>query len=657
MASYQSRAARLRKLQRRIEAEAQRAVALPEGVLLHAPWAMWGVGICAVWRRMARALADTGVPVQLSLDPFYGGAHPQALAEVADLAGQRVRPRAFVGGFSTAGDAEQAKKIEAILQRSPDAVITTMIERDRIGPLSVAAANRCRQIWLPCDANIEAFRKSGVEAQRLRKVRVPFFPNDPHLGLVGRARSPGPTHFYHVGTVDRRKDQPKMVLSFLGAFRPGEAVLTIKTTMIGVDVFEGVETDEQVLANGWTTELVGRSVQVVNEMWSEVSMLALHRRGDVYLSLSHAEGWDMPAMDALLSGNQLVYTASGGPEEFASEGDLLVPTTSTPLCAPSFGWEPDARWSDYDRAAASAAMRHAHENPLPKEHRRTWAGYTAADVGALMKQLLESEPARLLRAPSRGTKKDSLAIVSLFRQCPEEVVRYRAQVEALDWPSTPEVVCVEGDSTDWTPDLLDLWEQCDDRHVHVIHHSLGNPLFGSTLNPLRLLTLATVSNVGFDFVADHLDVEYVLFLTSDLLCPPDLPRRLRDVLGSREIAAARPGVVAPMIWWTDPAGDDVFYDTWAFRADAKRRDPRFDNSPRREALLTALGPGPERLESVGSVLFCRAAPIYAGVRYTLDEDVVGFCKNMRGAGYSVWADPTTGIYHPRKVHTEEIRET
>ncbi|HYV99706.1 MAG TPA: hypothetical protein VE967_19760 [Gemmatimonadaceae bacterium] len=616
----------------------------------HAPWALWGVGICAAWRRLARALSDTRLPVYLTLDPFYGHARPEAAAEVMDML--RALPvSAFVGGFPTRGDAEQAAEINRLVSRPLPVALTTMIERDRIGPQSVAQANRVKQWWLPNQKNIDAFRNSGVQDFRLHKVHVPFFPNDPHLGLLGRERSPGPIHFYRIGVLDTRKDQKKSLHAFLRAFRPGEARLTLKTTHVAGSLADlwTLLADPEVRANGWTTESIRQWVRVPVEVWSEAELLALHRDGDVYLSLSHGEGWDMPAFDALLSGNRMIYSESGGPEEFAAEGDIRVKASAMLPCDPVYGWEPDAKWWDFDLDSAAAAMQEAAAHPLPKRERRSWAGFTSADVGALMRTLLEDLVSPTIarvapRPPPRDVKKNRLAIVSLFRQCPEVVRRYRAQIESLDWAERPFVVCVEGDSTDETPDLLDAWARENDR-VSVLHVSLGNPLFGSTLNPVRLKTLAHVSNVGLDFITEHLEVEYVLFLTSDLMYAPDLAKRLQRTLDERP----RAGLVAPMVW-----RGNQFYDSWAFRRSAGHIDPLFGKGPTRDE-VARFAQSPIELESVGSVLFCRAAPIYGGVRFSETDDVVGFSKNMRRAGFAIYADPAAEVHHPHEVHAVEIR--
>lgn len=614
----------------------------PAGVGIEAPWSLWANGFSEVWRRLGRALALSGVPVQMLPDPLYKTPHKLAEAEIGGLRSS-VKAFAFIGGFPTAGDSQQAEEMRRLLRGRQHVVLSTMIERDRIGPLSVAAANSAAQVWLFNQQNRDAFRRCGVREEKMSVVHVPFFPDDPHLKLVGRQRDPGPIHFYRIGVADSRKDFDKTIVAFCRAFRPGEAFLTLKASVLRQSL-ESWRSDLTCLDNGWNNSSFAHYVSVVPGIWSEGQLLDLHRRGDVYLSLSHGEGWDMPAFDALLSGNRMIYTPSGGPQEFASDDDLLVPMPRSVPCDPVYAWEEDACWGDYDLGVAVVALQKAASRLHPKRHARSWTGFTAADVGALMQGLLRQAPASPTKNSSSVkprhpfAKACSLAIVSLFRQCPERVAVYRERFNELRWPGSLNLVCVEGDSTDETPKLLDAWAKADAR-VHVLHKNLGKPLFGSVENATRFATLATVTNHGLDYIVQNLDVSHVLYLTSDLLHGPDLAERLLDVLNSLDDRAA---AVSPMIW----NKRDVFHDTWAFRENAAVKSPLFGPSPTKRHLSQQLGMAPRQLQATGSILLCKAAPIYAGARFTLDMDVVGFCGQLQQLGFTVWADPTTDAVHP-----------
>lgn len=623
--------------------------------IFSAIWEHRGIGLSIAWRRQARALSEAGVNVALVSSAPGTTPSEHARLEVLKLLQPVHKPVVFLGAFPTNSDTVVRNSVEKILQKAQAAgipenrvALINMIERDRIGPLSVSAINRAAQVWLPNEANIAALARSGVERAKLRKVYVPFFDDNPILKLVGRRREPGRTRFYHVGTLGNRKHQTKMLRAFFRAFRPGEAHITIKTSFVEpgspnpLRALREALADEHALRQGWSEDSALSDVALIHAVWTEDQVIDLHRRSDVYVSLSHGEGWDMPAYDALLAGNRMVYTASGGPQEFAAEGDLLVDTIATPRCSSEYRWEPDARWIDYDVNTAAEALRTAHENPIEKKHRRSWDAFTAKSVGGLMREYVEE-----MREPSRHkhARKPRLAIVSLFRDCADTVDAYVRRIETLNWPGPdPYVVCVEGDSADDTGERLDSWAERSPR-VKVLHHDLGKRKYGSVINPERLYVLSTVSNVGLDYIAKNLEVDYVLFVTSDLLYEPDLAVRLFSALSTVSTSA---GLVSPMLWMRQASGRDVFYDSWAFR-ESKALCSTYGAAhigPERSALLAKLGTKPYELMSVGSTLFCRAEAIYQGVRFTTELDVVGFCHQMRANGYTVWADPTTHMRHP-----------
>ncbi len=120
-------------------------------------------------------------------------------------------------------------------------------------------------------------------------------------------------------------------------------------------------------------------------------MLELHRMGDVYLSLSRGEGFDMPAFDAKLSGNLMVYTPSGGPQDFCGEFDQVVPISGIVECDPFYNWPKEARYLDYDVAAAARAIQRAMSLVTSGTRERgldlTW--FSAERVGRRMAADLE----------------------------------------------------------------------------------------------------------------------------------------------------------------------------------------------------------------------------------------------------------------------------
>jgi hypothetical protein len=120
-------------------------------------------------------------------------------------------------------------------------------------------------------------------------------------------------------------------------------------------------------------------------------MVNLHRSGDVYVNLSRGEGFDMPALDAKLSGNLMVFVRGGGPADFFGEEDVAVEPTGTVLCNPGYQWERDATYLDYSLNDAIAALRTAYDKVRQGRRcrGRDITPWSAPAVGAKMRACLE----------------------------------------------------------------------------------------------------------------------------------------------------------------------------------------------------------------------------------------------------------------------------
>ena len=355
----------------------------PLGVLYQGPWQAQGDGFNEHVRRCARALATTGCPVQLrSLKPGIQKGVPKDLPmDVEELL------RASIHHFSVEihqliPDETTFTNLlthryltpEQLEVRNRFKVLSTVFERDRLSKELIQALDRAVQVWVACKANANVLQNCGLKAEKVRVVPIPHFSDDPLLKLQGRERLPGPVRFYNIGKWEPRKNQDKILLAFMRAFQPGEAVLAIKTSPgapkfddYPVDVKEALALalkDELVKANGWATDKIpGIFLKQANLSLDQI--FGFHKVSDVYISLSSGEGFDMPAYDAKLAGNLMVYTASGGPQDFAGPMDVHVTTSKMkPVSSFYSWWEKDAQYLDIDVDQAAIALRSAHARVL-----------------------------------------------------------------------------------------------------------------------------------------------------------------------------------------------------------------------------------------------------------------------------------------------------
>lgn len=372
------------------------------------PWSRLADGLGEHTRRSARALAQAGEIVHLVPPGMEQDVDPAVEAQVGDLmhvdAGsyrlriiQGVLSNEFVSKYVT----HRFMSPEGVTARNSATVLYVVAEHENGSADTARLLNRARMVWTSCERTRAMLEKSGVDSSRLHVVPVPYFANDPLITLRHRKRSPGVPRFLHIGKWEPRKAQHDMLGSFLMAFRPGEAQLVIKTRKyapqfpsypqsVGVSAGKWLETD-RVKANGWTKDNLFPHVRMVTDVVPAETLRAMYSWCDVYLSLAHGEGFDMPAFDAKIAGKRLVYTASGGPEDFATEGDIAVPSEGSEPVDPWYQWPTGSTWTkvtaegcvDSLRRAALAVQNGEPVSPVSD-------AFAIENVGARMKALLEN---------------------------------------------------------------------------------------------------------------------------------------------------------------------------------------------------------------------------------------------------------------------------
>jgi len=353
------------------------------GVLYRGPWETYADGFCEHTRRSARALAMAGVPTHLrSISPKFRypvGDERRIDRDFADLLNASIASYATQVIQTVPSDGSLSSlvsyrnyPVEHQKYINERKAIYTVWERfSGLGSSDVRALNMVGQAWVGCEASATFLKEAGVDEKRLRVVPCPYMPGDPLQALAGRARRKGPVRFYHIGKWEPRKEQRNILGAFLMAFAPGEAMLLLKTSE-SAPYFDGYPVgpeaalhawlkDERVKKKGWTIANITRGVFIIARRLTDEQMVDLHRKGDVYVSLSRAEGFDMPAFDSKLAGNLMVYTPSGGPQDFAMVEDIEVPATGRAPCHGFYKWHKDAMYLDYDIETAVVAMREAAE--------------------------------------------------------------------------------------------------------------------------------------------------------------------------------------------------------------------------------------------------------------------------------------------------------
>lgn len=407
---------------------------LPYGIEYQAPWESPNDGLARHARAQVQALSRAGLPVVLrrmtrpkmiiddddgyATVPHLTPSEKEAVLARAAIGRQMgylrdlsvgnvlvairqlvfTSPTALENVIAPAGARLAGFDRELAVYKST--IVYTPWERSTVAPGIVEILNRCAEVWVQGNWAVEVFRSAGV--QRVYSIPVPYDPQTSSACWISAPRGnesvPSGKRFYAIGKWEPRKNYDALLGAFLLEFKPTERVsLFLKTSGYGTtwkdypNVGDAVTKwlgEPAVMANGWTIKQFNRAVRIASRVLPEDQIFQLHRDNNIYVSCSHAEGWDLPAFDARCAGNHLVYTGWSSPVEYAGEHDYRIHPTATGTTFepvhPDYGWEPNAYWATASVDAIRVALR-AAQPPEKRIHPTDFYGrFGMTEVGHMM---------------------------------------------------------------------------------------------------------------------------------------------------------------------------------------------------------------------------------------------------------------------------------
>jgi glycosyltransferase involved in cell wall biosynthesis len=128
-----------------------------------------------------------------------------------------------------------------------------------------------------------------------------------------------PYTFYFLGAWNFRKNPEGALRAYLRAFpdtneHNQRIIFKISNTMSLIPYVKAVMEDEGV---GFSSRL-GRDVHVITDRVSDEDIYRIHYNSHCFVSLHRGEGWGIGLFDAVLAGNQCIYTRYSAPNEYLS---------------------------------------------------------------------------------------------------------------------------------------------------------------------------------------------------------------------------------------------------------------------------------------------------------------------------------------------------
>lgn len=417
------------------------AAKYPFGVVYKAPWETENDGVAIAARRGACALRRTGIPVFLQSESHmftkdgivrrvvYSELAESVLNEVDHITdiqhGQTVLMIRHV--VPTKNKLESILYPREVCAESADfrtayrrtLILYAAFEHNVVDRETVKLLNMFGRIWVPCTDNKRWLETSGVDCARIDVIPHPMAFRDP-MRSTKRVVGPRPYRFLNVSKWEPRKAQHDLIGGFLIAFEPEDEVqLVMKCTPFtklpgypespAESVKRWLE-DPRVIANGWTAENIGRSVEIMwpkreevlpgmyaprmaNCSLSRQQLATMYSLCDCYVSAGRSEGFDLPAFDSKVVGLSLISPLFGGPRDFLTDSDVFV--SPTPECityVPEEFYLPpkEARWSNHNAQELSQAMRKAYWQRNEPQVAFPTSDYTIDAVGRRMRDSLNN---------------------------------------------------------------------------------------------------------------------------------------------------------------------------------------------------------------------------------------------------------------------------
>lgn len=248
----------------------------------------------------------------------------------------------------------------------------TMFEASRIPASWAAASARSKLVIVPTDSSLAAWLAAGVPSSKLRiapqGVDVTYFGASvtPLNLLVGNRRlSSYGTRVLSVADLTPRKNHLGLLRSWIRATEPGDdAVLVIKSTASRQRCDEFLADVAQMEAELGRGLRSAAPVALVFELFSDDTMRALYQASTHYISMSLGEGWDLPMMEAAVSGCQLIAPRHSSYLSYLTDDDAeLLPVREVPamfegrLRPEDAIWFEGTTWWRPDESAASELLR------------------------------------------------------------------------------------------------------------------------------------------------------------------------------------------------------------------------------------------------------------------------------------------------------------
>jgi len=239
-------------------------------------------------------------------------------------------------------------------------------ETDKLPPDFAQGVKMCQEIWTGSEYNAQAIRNAGI-------TEIPIF-------IIPEAiATPAPNgkpfiipnskdyRFYSIFEWTERKNPVALLEAFWREFEGDSKVsLTLKayTDNFTPEKRRMVKDKFGVIKQKLDLKNYAQ-VWIYTHLMNRGEIYRLHKSFNCYVSSHRGEGWGIPQMEAMLTGNPVISTNIGGIHEYIGDVAKLIPCTMVPVAnvdRNQIWYLPDQKWGEVDVPELRKAMRWAYKN-------------------------------------------------------------------------------------------------------------------------------------------------------------------------------------------------------------------------------------------------------------------------------------------------------
>lgn len=274
-------------------------------------------------------------------------------------------------------------------------------ETDRLPAEWVEPCNKMNEIWTASEEQAEMIKKSGVS------VPIKWFPQPIDTSLSSSTASSYviPSFsgfvFYSIFQWIERKNPMALLKTYWKTFQgKSDVILLLKTYRVNYSPAEFNSIQDDI--NQWKKELSLEHyprVFLIDKLMDANGMSKLHATGDCYINTSRGEGWCIPAVEAMMSGNPVIGVNKTGFADYLPK-DTYFPCSSYPSKVTQVSWipwyTPDQKWLEISEKDLIDKMAEAYNNRSKTKQIGKTAQQFVVDnfnywtVGQAMKERLEA---------------------------------------------------------------------------------------------------------------------------------------------------------------------------------------------------------------------------------------------------------------------------